>query len=59
MLALCPESDAQFLTQLLSGKSLLAGLDNNEHTDSDSPFDFQGWLPHAVTSGLLLGVRPI
>jgi Putative DNA-binding domain len=59
MVALCPESDAQLLTQLLSGKSLLAALESKEHTVSDSPFDFQGWLPHAVTSGLLLGVRPI
>ena len=56
--ALCAKSEAQFLARLLSGKSLLAALESDAPPVNTAPFDFQLWLPQAVQSGLLLGVRP-
>ncbi len=58
--AFCTESEANFVRQLLDGKSLLAALESSSSEDlaTDSAyFDFNTWLPQAVQSGLLLGAR--
>lgn len=56
MVASCSAGEAAFVSQLQHGDSLLAALDslplNNSHN-----FDLNTWLPHAVQTGLLLGVR--
>jgi hypothetical protein len=59
MVTLCAESEAQFLAQLLAGKSLLSALENESRFTSCDPFNLQIWLPHALHTGLLLGVRSL
>lgn len=56
--ALCTAAEAVFMGQLLAGASLLAALESDELAAPAAPFDLQLWLPQAVQSGLLLGVRP-
>lgn len=57
MVAACAAAEAIFVEQLLSGTSLLTALENIDLPSGTAPFDFQLWLPQAVQSGLLLGVR--
>jgi hypothetical protein len=59
MVAGCTAAEAAFVGQLLAGASLLAALENLDQPTGIAPFDFQLWLPHAVQSGLLLGVLPV
>jgi Putative DNA-binding domain len=56
MVAVCSAGEAAFISQLLSGKSLLAALEM-PFTDESAPFDLNVWLSLAVQSGLLLGAR--
>jgi Putative DNA-binding domain len=60
----CMLKEANFISQILAGKSLLSALENATETDSDSDsdlqdFDFRSWLPQAVQTGLLLGAYMI
>ena len=57
--ALCTAAEAAFIGQLLAGASLLAALETDAPDDSTAALDFQLWLPQAVQSGLLLGVRTL
>jgi hypothetical protein len=50
----CAAGEADFLSQLLEGKSLLAALET-PFTDESIPFDFNTWLLQAVQRGFLLG----
>jgi Putative DNA-binding domain len=51
--ASCTVAQAGFMQALLSGASLLSALERADE------FDFNQWLPAAVQSGLVLGVRSI
>jgi hypothetical protein len=59
MAALCPQADALFMQTLLRGGSLIAALDaaTTAAPATDTPFDFNVWLPLAAQSGFLLGAR--
>ncbi|MEN9670511.1 MAG: hypothetical protein RL018_788 [Pseudomonadota bacterium] len=60
MVSNCSASETVFIRQLLSGKSLLAALEQpfeTPFTEESAPFDFNAWLPQAVQGGLLLGAR--
>lgn len=56
MLRCCDVGEAQFMTQLLTGASLLAALEALP-SDESAQLDINVWLPQAVHSGLLLGAR--
>ena len=58
MVAPCTVAEAVFISQLLSGHSLLAALEAATVHET-APFNFNTWLTAAVQSGLLLGVRTL
>jgi hypothetical protein len=66
----CTTGEAALITGLFAGQSLLVALESSSasipasaktmpHDTSAAAFNFNEWLPHAVQTGLLLGVRKL